>query len=147
MSLIFYPLFVVAVIISFFIFGKKRVNKAIEEPPLINDEPLIPKPIKPAYNPKFKWSVLVKSYKGTVLDFEDDDLGKVGYYIFNNHKSQLIQRQIIVYIKDNQENKYLRIISDGSSESMIGVDHPTHGHIGYLSFEEVGTLIDKVGFL
>ena len=144
MSLLFYLLFVIAVIISFFIFGKKRENKAIEEVPPVNNEPLIPKLTKPASNPKFKWSVLVKSYKGIALDFEDDNLGNVGYYIFNNYRTQLMQRQIIVHIKNNLENKYLRIVSDGSSDSMIGVDHPIHGHIGYLSFEEVGRLIDKV---
>jgi len=83
------------------------------------------------------WCVIIKSFEALILVFEDNDLGKIGYHIYSNYKEQLIQGQMFVYIKDNKEDRYLKIVTDGSSESMIGINHPDSGHIGYLSFEEV----------
>ena len=72
-----------------------------------------------------------KLYKG----IEDNDLGKIGYYIYQNFATKL--DQVKVYVKDNQKNEILKIQKTYESECMIGVDHPEKGHIGYLPFETV----------
>ncbi|WP_231424951.1 hypothetical protein [Pedobacter sp. Leaf250] len=85
----------------------------------------------------YNWNVIIKSIKGYKSVYEENDLGNVGYHIYQNYRAELIEGNISVYIKDRLANRYLKIITDGSSESMIGVDHPHHGHIGYLSFEVI----------
>lgn len=38
-------------------------------------------------------------------------------------------------IRDNQTGKVMKTLKDGDSDSMIGVSHPEHGHIGYLQYD------------
>lgn len=85
----------------------------------------------------YKWSVLIRDSNEIKLDFDDDDLGAIGYHIYNTYKTQLTQNQVSVYIKNNVNNNYLKIVTDEDSESMISVDHPIQGHLGYLSYIEV----------
>lgn len=135
-----YLLLIITIVILFLFFGKKEViNPKLEETsiPHKNEATLIHHERKFTLASKYKWSVITKSKATIEVKFENDDLGTVGYVIYRDYKSDLISRQLSAYIRDNFENKLLKIVSDGSSESMIGVDHPVHGHIGYLSFIEV----------
>jgi hypothetical protein len=84
---------------------------------------------------RYKWTVVIKSKGKLYKGIEDDDLGKVGYYIYQNFAEKL--DQVDVYVKDNQNNKIMKIQKTYESECMIGVDHPEEGHIGYLPFEMV----------
>jgi len=86
---------------------------------------------------RYNWYVIIKSIRGYKSVYEENDIGNVGYHIYLNYKAAITEKQISVYIIDRLENRYLKIITDGSSESMIGVNHPLHGHIGYLSFEVI----------
>ena len=84
---------------------------------------------------QYKWSVVIKSKGKLYKGIEENDLGKVGYYIYQNFAKKL--DQVDVYVKDNQNNEILKIQKTYESECMIGVDHPEQGHIGYLPFEKV----------
>jgi len=86
---------------------------------------------------KNNWCVIIRSMDGFKLDYEENDLGKVGYHIYNKYKTHLLRGQVSVYIKDNFLNRYLKIVADGTSDSSFSVDHPVNGYIGYLSFEEL----------
>ncbi|RZL12691.1 MAG: hypothetical protein EOO89_19145 [Pedobacter sp.] len=86
-------------------------------------------------NTLLKWTVIIKSKGKLYKGIEDDDLGKVGYYIYQNFAKKL--DQVDVYVKDNLNNEILKIQKTYESECMIGVDHPEQGHIGYLPFETV----------
>jgi len=85
----------------------------------------------------YRWSVISRIKNDIKLVFEDNELDRVGYYIYSSYQTQLMQNKISVYLKNNVENTYLKVVTDGSSESMFAVSHPTEGFIGYLSFEEV----------
>jgi len=84
----------------------------------------------------YKWAVISRNKNDIKLVFEDNKLDRVGYHIYSNYQTQLMQNKISVYLKNNVENTYLKVVTDGSSESMFAVSHPTEGFIGHLSFEE-----------
>lgn len=89
----------------------------------------------PVEESKYKWSVVIKS-KGKLFNgIENDDLGKVGYYIYQNFATKL--DRIDVYVKDNQKCEILKIQKTYESECMIGVDDSENGHIGYLPYKKV----------
>lgn len=125
----------VIVIIGLIIFQNQRIN-SVNHLKNYSHELLTLATLK-LVNSKYKWSVVFRNLDGFKLAYEHDDLGKVAYHIYTCYKEQLIQKQMSVYIRNNLEDKYLKIIADGSSESMIGVDHPELGHIGYLNFVEL----------
>jgi hypothetical protein len=121
MSLIAYPIILFVFVILIWIFGKvKHENATIADPAEVS---------------QYKWSVVIKSKGKLYKGIEDNDLGKVGYYIYQNFATKL--DQVDVYVKDNQNNEILMIQKTYESECMIGVDHPEKGHIGYLPFENV----------
>ena len=121
MSLIAYPIILIAFIVLIWIFGKEKQDNATH-----GDIP---------EESKYKWSIVIKSKGKLYKDIEDDDPSKVGYYIYQNFATKL--DQVDVYVKDNQNNEILKIQKTYESECMIGVDHPDKGHIGYLPFEKV----------
>ena len=135
---IFYTIFIGILISSLLIIYQNRKSKIVKQiiRPSLRHE-LIQLEKMPTIVTKHNWCVIVRSTEGLNLVYQDDDLGKIGYHVYTTYKASLFKRQILVYIKNNIENRYLKIVTDGSSESMIGVNHPLHGHIGYLSFEVI----------
>jgi hypothetical protein len=121
MSLIAYPIILIAFIVLIWIFGKGKENKTTSDH--------IPE------ESQYNWSVVIKSKGKLYKGIEEDDLGKVGYYIYQNFATKL--DQVDVYVKDNQNNEILMIQKTYESECMIGVDDPEKGHVGYLPFEKV----------
>lgn len=87
---------------------------------------------------EFQWVLIIRTKDKLYKAFEDDDLGKVGYHIYNEYIKSI--NQIDIFIVDNKENKFLKIENGSESESMIGVRHPEQGHIGYLSFDIVNKI-------
>lgn len=121
MDISYYPLIVIFFILLIWIFGKG------EQPDVIK--------VDPAELSQYKWSVVIKSKGKLYRGIADDDLGKVGYYIYLNFAKKL--DQVDVFVKDNRNNEILKIQKTYESECMIGVDDPENGHIGYLPFETV----------
>jgi len=126
----------IAVIVGLIIFQNRRFKSANHVDNDYSYELLALTKFKLLHS-QHKWLVIIRNLDGFKLDYENDDLGKTAYHVYTCYKEQLIRKQIFVYIKNNIENKYLKIITDSNSESMIGVDHPEDGHIGYLSFVEL----------
>ena len=119
--LIVYPIMLIAFVLLIWIFGKEKPENATA-----------PDSVEAS---QYKWSVVIKS-KGKLFEgIEEDDLGKVGYYIYQNFATKL--DRLDVYVKDNQKHKILKIQKTYESECMIGVDDPENGHIGYLPYEKV----------
>ena len=119
--LIAYPVILLGFIILVLIFSKGKHEHA----------PTADSPLASQYN----WSVIIKSNGRLYKGIEDDDLGKVGYYIYQNFAKKL--DQVDVFVKDNQLSKILKIQQTYESECMIGVDDPENGHIGYLPYKKV----------
>ena len=126
-----------ALLIILIIYQKWRSKDVKPSKKILLDHELVALKKMPQITDKYNWLVIVKSMEGYKSVYEENDLAKVGYYICCNYKEELTARKISVYIKDSLENRYLKIVADGSSESMVGVDHPELGHIGYLSFEVI----------
>lgn len=99
------------------------------------NEPLPMNNLRPS---AFKWSILIKLNGKVYLESEDNDLGKIGFHIYTNLVQSIDSHSI--YIRDNSSNELMRIDKDYESESMIGVNHPEQGHIGYLPF----TIVDSI---
>jgi hypothetical protein len=121
MDIVYYPIILSVFIILIWIFRQGKHKNATTDDPVEAS--------------KYNWSVVIKSKGKLYIGIEDDDLGKVGYYIYQNFATKL--DQVDVYVKDNQNNEILKIQTTYESECMIGVDHPDKGHIGYLPFEKV----------
>lgn len=64
---------------------------------------------------------------------EGNRIDELGYQIYKSHIADL--DKIDILIRDNKTGEVMKIVKDGDSESMIGVSHPEHGHIGYLQIE------------
>lgn len=135
---IFYTILLAGLIIVISIIYQNRKSKSVNDikRPSIHDELITLNRMQPIIS-KNNWSVIVKSIDSIKLDYEENELSNVGYHIYSRYHEQLMQGQMSVYIKDNIKNKYLKIVTDGSSESMIGVVDPVKGFIGYLSFIEL----------
>lgn len=85
MSSIAYPIILFVFVILIWIFGKgKHENATI---------------VDQAEASQYKWSVVIKSKRKLYRGVEGDDLGKVGYYIYQNFATKL--DQVEVYVKDN----------------------------------------------
>ena len=119
--LIVYPIMLLAFIILVCIFGKAKHENVTSADPVEAS--------------KYNWSVVIKSKGKLFKGVEDDDLGKVGFYIYQNFATKL--DQVDVYVKDNQKCELLKIQKTYESECMIGVDDPENGHIGYLPYKKV----------
>lgn len=135
---IFYTILLAGLIIVILIIYQNRKSKSINDikRSSTHHELISLNKMHPIIS-KNNWSVIVKSIDGIKLDYEENELSNVGYHIYSSYHEQLMQGQMSVYIKDNIKNKYLKIVTDGSSESMIGVVDPGQGFIGYLSFIEL----------
>jgi hypothetical protein len=131
MSLIYYPIVLIVGSIIFYLFAGKN------KPEVKQTKRADPKP-DPAilqHSSLYKYSVLVKSNGKVSRSYENNDSGKIAYLIY----SKLLRPGYTheVYILNNHTNELMRIDKDYDSECMIGVDHPEHGHIGYLPFTHV----------
>jgi len=82
-----------------------------------------------------RFSVFTKSKGIVTLVHENNRLQEAGYYIYKNYADKL--ETLTVFIKRNDDNQILKIVTKSESESMIGVHHPIDGHIGYLTVEEI----------
>lgn len=82
--------------------------------------------------------VIIRAKGKFYKSYEDDDLGKVGYHIYSKYGQSI--DKLDVYIKDNYDNKLMLIEKDKESESMLAVDHPVDGFIGYLRFDYVDSI-------
>lgn len=161
MPLILYPIILIVAVIIFYILGKKNgtekeVIKTVtisadeevytyydetEEQYLVrcgrqynSDSKTVKAPVKSDY----LYSVLIKGSGRIYSSIEDNDLNKVAYHIYTNFIKEL--DTIDIYIRDNKYNEFMHIDKTNKSESMIGVDHPIHGHIGYLPFIRVNKI-------
>ncbi|RYH22503.1 hypothetical protein EON65_19155, partial [archaeon] len=112
MDIVYYPVILGFCILLIWIFSKRKLENETTADPVEES--------------KYKWSIVIKSKGKLYKGLEDDDLGKVGYYIYQNFATKL--DQIDVYVKDNQNNEILMIQKTYESECMIGVDHPEQGH-------------------
>ena len=119
--IVYYPYLLLAFILIIRIFGKGKKQEVLK--------------VDPTEASKYKWSVVIKSKGKLFKGIENDDLGKVGFYIYQNFAMKL--DQVDVYLKDNLNNEILKIQKTYESECMIGVDDPENGHIGYLPYEKV----------
>ena len=124
MDIVYYPVILGVFILLILIFSNGK-----------NENETTPDPVEES---KYKWSVVIKSKGKLFKGIENDDLGKVGYYIYQNFATKL--EQVDVYIKDNQKCELLKIQKTYESECMIGVDDPENGHSGYLPYEKVGRM-------
>ena len=114
-----------------YLYYKIRIN--IKENDLRNEKmDLIVEKVRKS---EFKYVVIIRTNDKIYKDYEHDKLGNVGYHIYTKHAPIIGKHG--VYILDNVGNEIMKIEKDTDSECMIGVDHPEHGHIGYLSFISV----------
>ncbi|POY37136.1 hypothetical protein C3K47_08750 [Solitalea longa] len=70
--------------------------------------------------------------------FEGNKIGELGYFIYSEFIDKL--HIVDVYIVDKSEKRIMKIDVNSDTESMIGVDDPIHGHIGFLPFSIVEML-------
>jgi hypothetical protein len=94
--------------------------------------------VAPSDSSLYRWSVVIKNNGQVYSDFEEDDLGKIGYRIYTelekpNHSSE-------IYIRENSKKQLLWINKDYESDYMFGVDNPEGRRIGYLPFSRVASI-------
>jgi len=135
MSLVYYPIFLILGSVIFYLLAAKnkpevlQKNKAESEP----GSALLQR------SSRHKYSVFVKSNDKLFRSYEGENIGDLGYLIYTKLILPAYGHEI--YISNNQTNELMRIDKDYDSECMIGVDHPEHGHIGYLPFSVVTSIL------
>jgi|GEM_PF-4941191 len=122
-----YPIFLIVAVIALYLFGGK--TQIVENP----------SPVILSNRSPFRYSVFIKSNGQVFRSYEDNDICKLGYLIFTMLSRPNFKNE--VYILNNPKNELMRIDKDYDSECMIGVDHPEHGHIGYLPFSVVTSIL------
>lgn len=131
-----YPIILILIILIIYFSNKRKsASSIVKSKQALNNADRSTKGYNMVKKANFNWSVVVKSKGKLYKGLEADDLGKVGYYIYQNFAKKL--DQVEVYVKDNRNNEILKIQKTYESECMIGVDDPENGHIGYLPYEKV----------
>jgi hypothetical protein len=131
MSLVYYPIFLILGSVIFYLLAAKNKPEVLQK----NKAGSVPGSALLQQSNSHKYSVLVKSNGKLFRSYEGDNVGDLGYLIY----TKLIKPDYTheIYISNNQTNELMRIDKDDDSECMIGVNHPEHGHIGYLPFTYV----------
>lgn len=122
MPLILYPIILIGAVIIFYILGGRQRN---------SDNKTIQESAKSDYT----YSVLIKRNGRMYRSIEGNDINKLAYHIYIDFIKGL--DRVDIYIRDNKNNELMHIDKTCESESMVGVDHPKYGHIGFLPFVRV----------
>lgn len=136
MQLVYYPIILVVGTITFYILAGK--NKTKENAAKIEESELKPGTLPSTSS--FKFSVFVKSNGKICSSYEGDNICDLGYLIYTKLIKPDYRHEI--YISNNQTNELMRIDKNDDSECMIGVNHPEHGHFGYLPFTYVASFAE-----
>lgn len=136
MTLIYYPIFLVLGSIIFYLLAAKNKLEVLQK----NKAESEPGSALLQQSSRHKFSVFVKSNEKLFRSYEGDNVGDLGYLIF----TKLIKPdyRYEIYIFNNQTNELMSIDKDDDSECMIGVNHPEHGHIGYIPFTYVASFAE-----
>lgn len=86
---------------------------------------------------QMRYSSFIKS-KRLHRSYEHDNINALAYLLYK-HFTSAIDR-LGIYIKDNESGKVYKIVKE-YTESMIGVDHPEQGYMGFLNFIEVDKMV------